>query len=99
MISKTSSEINTDTNQEYAEIRIEECLNGELLDGWVKQPLKDVIHTIKIMKGKISNEKSEKRMLLKFFSQIVLNKILEAASNSKNSFNLIKETVSVVLES
>ena len=51
------------------------------------------------MKGKISNEKSEKRMLLKFFGQIVLNKILEAASNSKNSFNLIKETVSVVLES
>ena len=98
-MSKTSSEINTDTNQEYAEIRIEECLNGELLDGWVKQPLKDVIHTIKIMKGKISNEKSEQTMLLKFFGQIVLNKILEAASNSKNSFNLIKETVSVVLES
>ena len=50
------------------------------------------------MKGKISNEKSEKRMLLKFFGQIVLNKILESASNSKNSFNLIKETVSVVLK-
>ena len=59
MMSKTSSEINTDTNQEYAEIRIEECLNGELLDGWVKWPLEDVIHSIKIMKGKISNEKSE----------------------------------------
>ena len=27
-MSKTSSEINTDTNPKYAEIRIEECLNG-----------------------------------------------------------------------
>ena len=35
-MSKTSSEINTDTNPKYAEICIEECLNGELLGGWVK---------------------------------------------------------------
>ena len=99
MMSQTSAEINADINPGYAEVRIEKCLDAELLDGWEKWSLKDVIRTINIMKGKISSKKSGYGMVLKFFGQIILNKILEAAGNPKTPFNLIKETVSVVLES
>ena len=99
MMSQTSAEINADINPGYEEVRIEKCLDAELLDGWEKWSLKDVIRTINIMKGKISNKKSGYGMVLKFFGQIILNKILEAAGNPTTPFNLIKETVSVVLES
>ena len=99
MMSQTSAKINADINPGYAELRIEKCLDAELLDGWEKWSLKDVIRTINIMKGKISNKKSGYGMVLKFFGQIILNKILDAADNPTTPFNLIKKTVSVVLES
>ena len=49
--------------------------------------------------AELSIEKCLDAMVLKFFGQIILNKILEAAGNPTTPFNLIKETVSVVLES
>ena len=99
MMTQTSAEINADINPGYAEVRIKKCLDAELLDGWEKWSLKDVIHTINIMEGKISSKKkSGYGMVLKSFGQIILNKILEAASNPKTPFDLLKETVSVVLK-
>ena len=55
MMSQTSAEINADINPGYAEVHIEKCLDAELLDGWEKWSLKDIIRTINIMKGKISS--------------------------------------------
>ena len=100
MMTQTSTEINVNTIPGYAEIRIEKCLDAELLNGWEKWSLKDIIRTIKVMKEKkVSGEKSGYGMILKFFGQIILNKILDAASNSNSQFDLINETVRVVLES
>lgn len=52
------------------------------------------------MKGNISSGKIPGyRNVLEFFGQIILNKILEAASDSKTRFYLIEKTVRIVLES
>ena len=56
--SQTGAEINANTNPGYEEIRIEKCLGSELLDGWEKWSLRDVIHTIEVMKKRVSSEKS-----------------------------------------
>jgi hypothetical protein len=53
-MSPISPEINVITNSGYAEIHIEKCLWVELLDGWEKWSLKDVIRTIKTMKKRAS---------------------------------------------
>ena len=98
MISQISPEINVNTKG-YADVRIENCLNAELLNGWEKWSLKDVVHTIKVMKEKISSGELGYGMILKFFGQIILNKILDEVSNSNSHFDLIKETVHIVLES
>lgn len=99
MMSQTSAEIKANAIPECAEVRFEKCLNAELLYGWEKWSLKYIVRTIKVMKEKVSCEKSGFGMILKFFGQIILNKILEAASNPSSCFNSIKETVCVVLES
>ena len=50
MMSQTSANVDANVNPVYADIHIEECCNGEMLDGWEHWSLEDVIRTIESMK-------------------------------------------------
>ena len=94
-MSQTSSNVDANVNPGYAEIHIEKCTDDDvgLLDGWEHWSLEDVIRTIESMK------KTEEKYgpLAACLGQIVFNKLLKAADDPNIPFELIEETVNLVL--
>ena len=93
MVSQTSANVNANVNPIYADIRIEECCNGEMLDGWERWSLEDVIHTIESMK----KTRTYGCLVSSYLGLIIFNKLLKAAEDPNVPFDLIERTVHLAL--